>query len=285
VNQGMIRAPSYREREDGPYLAPDEIEQRDGVPIVKATGRPAYSVVEKMSKSKKNVINPDGLVEEVGADVLRLYILFMGPPEADKVWSRSDIEGVRRFVNRAWRLVAGDERFSPAPRTDAAPEGDLARLLHATVAGVTADMESRSYNTAISKLMILLNGLHQHAAGADGEPSRPVPSAALDAFVRMLAPFAPHVAEELWSHLGGKGLVAHATWPTFDPARLEAAQVELAVQVDGKVRDRFRVAADAPEDEVLERAKALPAVQRHLEGRRLMKELVVPGRLVVIVTA
>lgn len=280
VNQGMLRCPSYRERENAPYLPLDAVEIRDGTPYVKATGKPAYSVVEKMSKSKKNVINPDEYVAEYGADTLRLYMLFMGPAEADKNWSRSDIEGVWRFLNRAWRLIVGDERFPAAARTEDPPEGGARRLLHATIAGVTEDMGALAYNTAISKLMVLMNGMH--ALAADGGE---VPVEMVDAFLRMLAPFAPHVAEEMWAEIGGRGLVSHAAWPSYDPALTKADEVELAVQVNGKVRARLTVAADAPPADILRQAKALDRVRPHLAGKTLHKEMVVPGRLVVLVAS
>ena len=278
VNQGMIRCPSYRAAENAPYLAADEIELRDGRAVVRATGEPAYSVIEKMSKSKKNVINPDEYVAEYGADTLRLYMLFMGPAEADKIWSRSDIEGVWRFLNRAWRLIVGDERFPAAARSDAPAEGEARRLLHTTVAGVTQDMDGLAYNTAISKLMVLVNGMH--ALAAEGAA---LPREMVGAFLRMLAPFAPHIAEEMWAEVGGEGLAAHAAWPTWDEASTQAAEVELAVQVNGKVRAHLTVGTDVPDAQVLAAAKALERVQPHLAGKTIRKEMVVPGRLVVIV--
>jgi leucyl-tRNA synthetase len=280
VNQGMIICPSYRESEQSPYLPMDAVEIRDGTPIVTATGQPAYSVLEKMSKSKKNVLNPDPLVDEYGADALRLYILFMGPPDADKIWSHSGIEGVRRFLNRAWRLLVGDERHEPAPRTSAAPEGPALHLLHKTIAGVQADMESLAFNTAISKLMIMLNEMVALTSGPDAQP---LPQSLADAFCVVLSPLAPHLAEEVWARMGHEGLVSTAAWPDYDPELAKADEVEIAVQVNGKVRDRLVIPADLPSDEVLAKAKALPKVQKHLEGTTIRKEMVVPGRLVVII--
>ncbi len=275
INQGMIRCPSYRADENGPYLPLDAVEMRDGKPFVKDTGKPAFSVVEKMSKSKKNVINPDVLVRQYGADTLRLYILFMGPPEADKIWSVSDIEGIWRFVNRLWRVVKGNTHVEPAPLVDDAPEGEDLLLLHRTVAGVTDDMESLSFNTAISKLMVMLNGLTK------ADRSAPISRPMMRAFLRMLEPFAPHLAEELWPAVGGEGFCAHAAWPTYDPALLVDDEVELAVQVNGKVRGRLTVAADTVDDEVIAKAKTLASVQPFLEGKTVRKAMVVPGRLVV----
>ena len=276
VNQGMILAPSYRVSEDSrTYLSISDVEVRPTGPIVKATGEPAFSIVEKMSKSKKNVINPDEIVHEHGADTLRLYILFMGPPDADKLWDRSGIQGVVRFLHKAWRLVRGDDRHDARPLTDA-PAADAARhALHTAIAGVTTDMEALAYNTAISKLMVLL--------GAMGDQD-PVPHDMVDAFLRMLAPFAPHIAEELWQSIGGEGFVSLAPWPRHDPEALRTDTVDYAVQVDGKVRGKLTVPAEAADAELLQAAANLPKVSKHLQGRTVVKQMVVPGRLVVFVT-
>jgi leucyl-tRNA synthetase len=272
INQGMILAPSFREREDGPYLEASEIEMQGGVAIVRATGRPAYSVVERMGKSKKNGVTPDEIVEAYGADTLRCYMLFMAGPQDDKVWDPQGIEGVRRFLQRAWRLLLGDERTEPARRTSEPAAGEARRQVHAAIAGVSADFEALGLNTALSKLMVLLNAMHE---------MDPLPDEAADAFLRMLSPFAPHLAEEAWSRLGRKGLVADAAWPTHDPAALATETVELAVQVNGRVRDRVVVPARLPDAEVLERARTSPKVREHLAGKTVVKEMVVPGRLVV----
>jgi leucyl-tRNA synthetase len=275
VNQGMVLAPSYRDGPDGPYVRPEDVELRGDVARVKATGRPAEVVVEKMSKSKKNVVNPDSVVESYGADVCRLYLLFMGPTESNKVWDHAGIEGLRRFHARAWRLFLGDGRAAAAPRTTRPAEGEARRALHVAIAGVTQDVEALAFNTAISKLMVLLNAMHDLVE---------VPVEMLDAFARLLQPFAPHAAEEFWASLGQRTLVCHAPWPRHDPAALQAADVELAVQVDGKVRARLRVASDASDEAVLGEALLLPAVARALEGRALTSRRVVKGRLVVLAT-
>ncbi|MDF1702022.1 MAG: leucine--tRNA ligase, partial [Planctomycetota bacterium] len=273
VNQGMILCPSYREAENTPYLRIDDVEIRDGTPIVKATGKPAYSVVEKMSKSKKNVINPDEIIQEYGADTLRLYILFMGPPDADKLWDRSGIQGVYRFLNKAWRMLCGTDRHPASELTDAPAEGEARHALHTAIAGTTADMESLAYNTAISKLMVLLNAM------GDLDP---LPREMATAFLSMLAPFAPHAAEAMWETLGGEGFASLAPWPTHDESALQTATEDYAVQVNGKVRGKLTVAADAPDEAILTAAKALPNVSEHLTGHTLVKEMVVRGRLVVL---
>jgi leucyl-tRNA synthetase len=275
VNQGMVLATSYRDGPDGPYVRPEDVELRGDQPVVKASGRPATTVVEKMSKSKKNVVNPDTVVAEYGADVCRLYLLFMGPTESNKVWDHSGIEGLRRFHARAWRLFLGDDRNPAAPRTEQPATGAARHALHVAIAGVTKDVEALAYNTAISKLMVLLSAMADLPA---------VPVEMLDAFARLLQPFAPHLAEECWASLGRTTLVAHAPWPAHDPAALIADEVELAVQVDGKVRAKLRVAPDLADDAVLAQALALPAIAKSLEGRSLASQRVVRGRLVVLGT-
>ncbi len=274
VNQGMILCPSYRASENAPYLRIDEVEIRDGAPFVKATGEPAYSVVEKMSKSKKNVINPDDIVQEYGADTLRLYMLFMGPPDADKLWDRSGIQGVYRFLNKAWRMIVGDDRREPKPRTTDPAEGEARHALHTAIHGVTQDMDALGYNTAISKLMVLLNAMGDQDS---------VPEEMVDAFLRMLSPFAPHIAEELWHAAGREGFVSLADWPTYDESALKTDTEEYAVQVNGKVRGKLVIAADSDDAAILAAAKALENVARHVEGKNLVKEMVVRGRLVVLV--
>jgi leucyl-tRNA synthetase len=274
LNQGMILAPSYRPSPTEGYLAADEVEVRDGTPVVKATGEPAFSVLEKMSKTKKNVVNPDDIIGQFGADTLRLYILFMGPPEADKLWDDSGISGVHRFLHRAWRLIVGDDRTPARARTDAPAGGDARRALHTAIAGVTADLDGLAYNTAISKLMVLSNAM------SDLEV---LPEEMVDAFLRMLAPFAPHISEEMWEATGREGFASVASWPAWDEDALVSESEEYAVQVNGKVRGHLTVPAGSAADEVLAQAKAIENVARLVEGKTLAKEMVVPGRLVVLV--
>ncbi len=274
VNQGMILCPSYQTEENGSYLRIEDVEIRDGTPYVKATGRPAYSIVQKMSKSKKNVINPDEIIREFGADTLRLYMLFMGPPDADKLWDRSGIQGVYRFLNKAWRLVVGDDRREPRPRTSDATSGAARHALHTAIHGVTQDMEALAYNTAISKLMVLLNAM--------GDLDT-IPEEMVDAFLRMLAPFAPHMAEELWSATDREGFASLADWPTYDESALKTDTEEYAVQVNGKVRGKLVIAAESPDEAILAEAVALANVAEHIAGKTLVKQMVVRGRLVVLV--
>ncbi len=222
-------------------------------------------VIERMSKSRGNVENPDDVVAEYGADALRLYEMFMGPLDKGAPWSTEGIPGVYRFLQRAWRAVAEE------PLGDAAtPEQE--RLLARTVAGVTEDMEALAFNTAISKLMVFVRDV-----------GSPLPHAAADAFVRLLGPLAPHVAEELWRRLGHSESVAHAPWPEADTALLEEETIALVVQVNGKKRDEIQVPADAAEDAIRKAALGSAKVQKHLDNREPKKVIVVPGRLVNIV--
>jgi leucyl-tRNA synthetase len=272
-SQGMVTAPSFQEPE-GHYLRPDEVEERGGAVVHRATGRPAIVRVERMGKSKKNGVSPDDLVPRYGVDALRVCELFMGPPEADKVWSDAQLEGARRFLQRAWRMLVGDEESPPAPRTAEPASGALRRTLHKSIAAVTKDMDAIAYNTAIAKLMELLSELQR---------ANPLPEEAATAFVRMLAPHAPHVAEEMWERLGQRGFVAHAAWPVADPTALVEDEVTLPVQVNGKVRGHVTTAAGASDAQVLEAAKAIDGVRRHVDGKTVVREIVVPGRMVSLV--
>jgi leucyl-tRNA synthetase len=225
----------------------------------------------KMSKSKGNVIGPEELVEEYGADAVRLYILFIGPANEDMDWTDDGIEGMTRFVRRLYRLVG--EVADAAPQGDP-PAGDLTRKAHETIAKVTDDIGRRqSFNTAISAVMELVNGLSK--AGPDDPAAR----FAAETAVSLIQPYAPHVAEELWERLGRERLWAQP-WPVADEAQLVRETYELVVQVNGKVRDRFEVDAGTPEEELVERARASSRVQAHLDGAEVRKTIVVPGKLV-----
>ncbi len=233
-------------------------------------------VVEKMSKSRGNVINPDQVIAEYGADAMRLYEMFIGPLEKAAPWSTDGIQGVYRFLQRAWRLFIDEEvEGEPLRPLPAGPGTDeQARLVAQTVAGVTEDVENLSFNTAISKLMVLVRDVAREA---------PLPREAAETFLRLLCPFAPHLAEELWSRLGHGQSIALEAWPTADPKWLVADTITLAVQVNGKRRDEIQVPAGAAEDAIRAAALAAPNVVRHLAGRTPKKVIVVPGRLVNVV--
>jgi leucyl-tRNA synthetase len=254
------------------WLNASEVRWIDESPYHPTAEIPLETVTEKMSKSRGNVVNPDEVVARFGTDAMRLYEMFMGPIEKGAPWSDEAIPGLHRFLQRAHRLVTGEDGAG----TLAAGVGsdEQARLLAETIAGVTDDVEHMRFNTAISKLMVFARDIGRDA---------PLPREAADAFVRLLGPFAPHLAEELWRHLGHSTSVARADWPEADPARLVRALIRLAVQVNGKRRDEIEVPADADEQAIRSAALASENVQRHLDGRPPKKVIVVPGRLVNVV--
>ncbi|MGO7588758.1 leucine--tRNA ligase [Rhizobium leguminosarum] len=266
-NQGMILAHSYRDTE-GRYYAPSSVVEEEGRWF--AGPVEVQRAVEKMSKSRLNVVNPDDVVDQFGADALRLYEMFMGPLDAAKPWQTAGVIGVRRFLERAWRIVCDEsDGFSSAVR-EVAPSPQLLRLRHQTVKTVTADIEAIRFNTAVSRLMELANALTVEAAR---------PREVVETFVLLLAPFAPHIAEELWSKLGHGETLTWVSWPTFDPAMIDMETREYVVQINGKVRHRFEAAADLG-GALLAAARSEPAVMALLDGRMVVKEVLVPGRLV-----
>ncbi|MED5263005.1 MAG: leucine--tRNA ligase [Myxococcota bacterium] len=312
VNQGMILGSSYRYYDDNLADTP-EVETRnysaervtvEGERTVADDGRELKTrwlqpkdisrdregraihpdfpelaleeVVEKMSKSRGNVINPDEVIERFGADSMRLYEMFIGPVEKSAPWSTDGIQGVRRFLDRSWRLlVQEDASGNETLRTlgEEASEAE-ARLLAQTISGVTDDFEALRFNTAISKLMVFVRDVA-------GETRLSRTSA--EALVLMLSPRAPHIAEELWSRLGHEQSLVHEKWPEADPEKLREDSVTLVVQVNGKRRGEIEVSTEASEDALRETALAVEAVQKHLEGRSPKKVIVVPGRLVNVV--
>jgi leucyl-tRNA synthetase len=231
----------------------------------------------KMSKSRGNVITPDAMLERYGADAVRLYILYMGPAEEDMEWHDSGIEGTARLLDRLWRLALEVAERGPAV---AAADGPLVRKTHAAVAKVTDDIERRfQFHTPIAAFFELLNELYR--VKDDPERAGEV-RFATETLVSLIQPYAPHVAEELWERLGHERLWEHP-WPQADPALLERETFELVVQVNGRVRDRVEVGVDLSEEELVARAKELPRVRSHLDGKEVRKTVVVPGRLVNLV--
>ncbi len=230
----------------------------------------------KMSKSWGNVVNPDDVIAEYGADSLRLFEMFMGPLEQMKPWSTTGIEGVYRFLGRVWRLVMeenqeGQWHFAPAKITDAAPSPELLRSLHAAIQKVTDDIDRLQFNTAISALMVLVNDLTK-------EPVRP--RAAVETLLLLLAPFAPHMAEELWKQLGHAKTIAYEPWPMADQQYLVKTEVEMPVQINGKLRGLIKVAPGSSQDVVIAAAKELPAFAEWTTGKTIRKVIVVPDKLV-----
>ena len=237
---------------------------------------------EVMSKSKGNVVDPNGVIERHGADALRMFILFAAPPEDQLEWNDSAIDGIWRFLNRVWELAekTGQKPVpgtGTVPGTDMGSAVDLKRAIHAAVKRVTGDIESFKFNTAISGLMEFRNGLEKVPAGAAGQRE------AVETLIRLLSPFAPHMAEELWERLGHREMLAAHPWPAYDPQLLVQKEVTLVVQVNGKVRARLTVATDLPADRLKEQVLADPAVQKWLDGKPPKDVIIVPNRLVNVV--
>jgi leucyl-tRNA synthetase len=270
-HQGTVLAYSYEDAM-GRYHELAEVDLREDGAYLKATGEKLKVKVDKMAKTKMNGVNPEDVIRDHGADVLRLYEMFMGEFELAKPWDPRAIEGLSRFVKRVWRLV---EEWDAAK----APADDPhLRLRHKTIKRVTADLERMQFNTPIAAMMEYLNVL---AEGGTNRATR----ADLEAMVRLVAPFAPHLADEAWAHLGAKGFMLEQAWPTFDDKLTIDDTVSIGVQVDGKVRGSVDIAPNASEDVARAAALAIPNVAKHLEGRTIKKFIYKPGRIIGIVTA
>ncbi|MDP1027806.1 leucine--tRNA ligase [Sphingomonas sp. KR1UV-12] len=263
--QGMVTHETYKS-DDGRWLSPPEVENG----IETATGRPVtVGRVEKMSKSKKNTVDPEPIVDQYGADAVRWFMLSDSPPERDLPWSEAGIEGSWRFVQRLWRIVTADK----------AAEGDdlaLRKLAHRTVRDVAGDIEGLQFNKAVARLYTLASAIEKAAPSHDRH-------AAAHTLLLLVAPMVPHVAEEAWVAAGHDGLIADAAWPTVDPAMLVDDEVTVAVQVNGKLRDTLTLAKGTAREELEAAALASDKVVRALEGKAPRKVIVVPDRLVNIV--
>lgn len=228
---------------------------------------------EKMSKSKGNVVNPDDIVASHGADTLRLYEMFMGPLEASIAWSENGLDGARRFLDRVWRLFVEDNG-ALSPKISDEMSDTLERVYHQTVKKVTEDYEGLRFNTAISQLMVFIN---------DAYKATVLPKAYMEGFVKMLSPVAPHLAEELWEKLGHEGTITYETWPAYDEGKLVENEIEIVVQVNGKVKAKLNVPKDATREEMQELALSDVAVKEQMDGKTVRKIIAVPGKLVNIV--
>ena len=268
--QGMVTHETYRAG-DGSWLSPDEV-RRDGDDYVQiATGQPvALGRVEKMSKSKRNTIDPEPILEKYGADAVRWFMLSDSPPERDLEWSEAGIEGASRFVQRVWRLATASAAHSERE------DDGFERKLHRTIAAVGEAIEGLQFNKAVAQLYELVSAVEKAPPSA----SR---AQAVRILVLLVAPMAPHLAEEAWAHLGEQGMVADAPWPTFDPSLMVDEQVTLAVQVNGKLRDTLNAPRGLDRAAAEALALASDKVQRQLDGAMPRKVIVVPDRLVNIV--
>lgn len=253
-----------------------DVEKKGDLFVLKGTEITVHAKAHKMSKSRGNVINPDDVVKNYGADSLRLYEMFMGPLEQVKPWSTKGVEGVNRFLNRVWRLFFGDGEEDLLNVSDTEANKDQLKVLHEAIKKVTEDIEGMRFNTAISALMIFVNEANDWDT---------VPRKIAEPYVKLLSPFAPHVAEEIWNRLGHNESLAHEDWPVLNEEYLKSETIEMAVQVNGKVRANIEIPSEKKNDKefVIGLAKQQKNIERHLDGTTMIKEIFVPGRIVNLV--
>ena len=274
VNQGMILSYAFKDQR-GALVSVDLVqEDAEGVAKHVQTGETLQRIVAKMSKALKNVVDPEGVVKEYGADALRLYEMFMGPLEATKPWSMQGVNGVRNFLDRVWRLIVDskseESQLSEAVQ-DIATSSQQDLVVHSTIAAVTQDVENLSFNTAIARMMEFVNHFTKESIR---------PKSAMETLTLLLAPFAPHVSEELWRILGHPESLAYAPWPQADPEKMKIASLEVPVQVNGKVRTKVVMPVGIDSEEAERLAKSHPRISELLEGHTVVKAVVVPGKMV-----
>ena len=268
VNQGMITSFAYQ-RKDKSLVPTDMVEETEPDHFIeKATNEELERVVAKMSKSLKNVINPDDIIREFGADSMRMYEMFMGPLEVSKPWATTGLSGVYRFIDRVWRLQ--EERTV----TDEEPSEAILKLLHKTIKKVTHDTDSLNFNTAISQMMVLVNEIYK---------TESLPRVVWETLIKLLGPYVPHIAEELWELAGHEPTLANVPWPTYDEKLTIDSEVQIILQVNGKVRSKSLQEKGLSKAEMLALAKDDERVQRWIEGKTIVKEIVVPDKLVNLV--
>jgi leucyl-tRNA synthetase len=276
VNQGMILSITYRTSE-GRIVPYRQIRFEEGKALHAETDEELAGETEKMSKSRGNVIPVDVPLQRYGADTTRLYEMFMGPLESTKPWSMQGVEGISRFLNRSWRMIvdeAADSMRLSSKLTRDDPAEEQLRVLHKTIQSVTQDMETLSFNTAISRLMEFVNYF-------TGQELRPL--VCMESFVLLLSPMAPHISEELWQALGHSESLSHAAWPTFDSKYVQESIIEIPIQINGRVRGRITVPVNAANAEIEKTALNDPRVKKYLEGSSVRKVIVVHGKLINIV--
>lgn len=231
---------------------------------------------EKMSKSKGNVVNPDEIIETHGADTLRLYEMFMGPLDASIAWSETGLDGARRFLDRIWRLFVKDNGKLNSNIVDTDSDSSFERVYHQTVKKVTENFTDLRFNTAISQMMVFVNEAYKQEK---------LPRAMMEGFVKLLSPVAPHIAEELWQKLGHTETIAYEQWPTYDEEKLMEQEIEVVVQINGKVRSKLTLPKDTPKEKMEQTALEDEKIQDNIAGKTVRKVIVVPGKLVNIVAS
>jgi leucyl-tRNA synthetase len=257
--------------------------------VLEATGEELkIGAIEKMSKSKKNVVDPDDIIASYGADTARWFMLSDSPPERDVIWTEAGVEGAHRFVQRLWRLVSEAAPklagVAPAAGSEGAA-GEVSRAAHRTVQAVGEDIERLGFNKAVARIYELVNTLSPHLAKADGSDATLTAALreAVEMLVVMISPMMPHLAEECWQGIGGEGMVANRPWPEFDPALVVNDQIVMPVQINGKKRGDLTIAREADQSAVEQAALALDFVQKALDGKPPRKVIVVPQRIVNVV--
>lgn len=265
-NQGMILARSYQNSSNA-YIAPEEVAEKNGAFFHKQTNEELKSQIDKMSKSKLNGVTPDDIIEEFGADALRLYEMFMGPLDKDKIWNTDAVTGCRRFLNRFYDMAASDKITNQESE-------EANKLGHRLIHGVREDLDSLQFNTAIAKMMEFMNGITQLPQ---------YPRNVVRMAIIVLHPFAPHVAEEAWSLIGEKSILGKMAFPSVDPKYLEDKVVTYVVQVNGKVRGKFDLPKDQSQENILDAAKQHHVIQKYLLEGDLQKVIFVPNKLLNLV--
>ncbi|MEO1407232.1 MAG: class I tRNA ligase family protein, partial [Pseudomonadota bacterium] len=270
---------------DGRWVAPDELEERDGALVEAATGEAiTRGAIEKMSKSKRNTVDPTAIIEQFGADVARWFVLSDSPPERDVEWTQAGAEGAARFVQRVWAIFdALPDDAKDASRGDSEAAADLRRTSHKSLASIEKAIDEFRFNSAVATIYEWVSALKK--AEAAGDNLAHARHEGLSMLAICLTPFMPHLAESCWQRIGQTGLVSTAPWPKTDTALLVDDTITLPIQVNGKRRSEIRVAADATKPDVEALAMSDPATQHFLEGKSVKKVIVVPGRIVNIVVA
>ena len=264
VNQGMITSFAYQ-KPNKSLVPTDMVEERDGKYFDKETGEELTQVIAKMSKSLKNVINPDDFIRYYGADSVRMYEMFMGPLTESKPWATQGFIGVYRFLDRVWR-ISTEKKIE-----DVEIPMDLNKTLHKTIRKVTEDTATLNFNTAISQMMVLVNEMNRLEV---------VPKKVIETLALLLSPYTPHLAEELWSMMGHEPSVANQSWPTYDEELCREDTMEMVVQINGKLRSRIMMPKSASKDEMIAAAKADEKSKVWLDGKTIVKEIAIPGKLV-----
>lgn len=265
-NQGLVTARAFKLPQGG-YVPSDEVSEKDGLFYQMGSDVQLQSQIEKMSKSKLNGVTPDEMIEEFGADSLRLYEMFMAPFDKEKLWNSASVTGCYRFLKRVYEMIFSDKVVEEE-------DEEALKLIHRLIAGVEKDIETMFFNTAIAKMMEFMN---------EFTPLSSYPKSVLKMFAQILAPFAPHIAEEAWEHLGGEESITYVPFPKVDTTYLVETKATYVVQVNGKLRGKWDLPKDRSEEEILQLAKAEPKVAKHLEGGEIKKVIFVPNKLLNIV--